>query len=340
MSIRLLDCTLRDGCHVIDGQFGQQRILNITKSLMKARIDIIELGFLKNGVFSAEQAYSSNIEQVYERLPNLLGKADGNSFSLMIRPDWYDLQQLSPCNGQIRNIRLAFYFEQIKETIEAARTLTKKGFSFALNPVNIMCYDREMLLTVIRQANELRPFSFTMVDTFGSMLPEDLGRIYEIIEENLHPDIAVGLHLHDNLSLAFGLALQFLKLHNPRRDIIIDGSLDGMGRIPGNLCIELIAEHMNRFEDGHYHIPPILEAIERDVMPLKAGNPWGYSVPYFLTASYNLHRSYAEYLLKKGDIGFEEMDGLFRKIPQAYKGHFCKDLIERLYMQRYGGRDG
>lgn len=337
LSVRLLDCTLRDGCHVIDGRFGKQRIQNITESLVKARVDIIELGFLKNGAFDESQAYSSGIETVYERLDGLPEKVGGDSFSLMIRPDWYDLRQLSPCNGRIRNIRLAFYYEQLEEAAEAAGTLARKGYRFAFNPVNIMGYDREMLLAVIRKANDMRPFALTMVDTFGSMLPDDLIRIYGVIEENLDPEIAVGLHLHDNLSLAFGLALQFLKQYNPRRDIIIDGSLNGMGRIPGNLCTELIADYINRAAGGHYELSPILNTIERDVMPLKAGNPWGYSIPYFLSASFNLHRSYAEYLLQKKDLGLEEMEQLFREIPQAEKGHFRKEVIERLYTERHGG---
>lgn len=43
--IRLLDCTLRDGGHIVKGKFGEDVIRNTIERLVEAKVDIIEVGF-------------------------------------------------------------------------------------------------------------------------------------------------------------------------------------------------------------------------------------------------------------------------------------------------------
>ena len=45
-TVRLLDCTLRDGGHINQGRFGKNVIKSTIENLVKANIDIIEAGFL------------------------------------------------------------------------------------------------------------------------------------------------------------------------------------------------------------------------------------------------------------------------------------------------------
>ena len=46
--LKLLDCTLRDGGYVNNWKWGFQCAKEIIRALVKARIDIIEVGFLRN----------------------------------------------------------------------------------------------------------------------------------------------------------------------------------------------------------------------------------------------------------------------------------------------------
>ncbi len=49
MSVKLLDCTLRDGGYVIDWMFGKKKnIQSVLCNLNEAGIDYIECGFLKD----------------------------------------------------------------------------------------------------------------------------------------------------------------------------------------------------------------------------------------------------------------------------------------------------
>ena len=48
--IDILDCTLRDGGRIIDCAFNDDAIVGIGKQLKLAGINIIEIGFLRDGV--------------------------------------------------------------------------------------------------------------------------------------------------------------------------------------------------------------------------------------------------------------------------------------------------
>ena len=55
-NIKLLDCTLRDGGYVNNFNFGEENINTIVNNLSTTNVDLIELGFLKNGNHSQDQS--------------------------------------------------------------------------------------------------------------------------------------------------------------------------------------------------------------------------------------------------------------------------------------------
>ena len=126
-----------------------------------------------------------------------------------------------------------------------------------------------------------------------------LDEIYPIFEDNVSETTTLGLHLHENQSLALSIALHFLKIRNPKRPIIIDASLLGMGRIPGNLCIEQIANELNG-KSSNYCLNEIYEAIDKYISPIKSQIPWGYSPEYMISAKNNVNRNYSEFLKDGG----------------------------------------
>ena len=46
--LKLLDCTLRDGGYINDWNWGFETAQDIIRSLVRAQIDVIEVGFLRN----------------------------------------------------------------------------------------------------------------------------------------------------------------------------------------------------------------------------------------------------------------------------------------------------
>lgn len=327
-SIKILDCTLRDGGHVNNFAFGRRQIRTIIECLCLARIDIIELGFLKNITYQPDKSLFSKVAQAEALLEGL---PEEQEYSLMIRPDWYDISQLEPRTGRIGKIRWAFHARDLELASHQARHARNLGYEILFNPVNVFSYSEESLQKVLQAINELAPSTVAIVDTHGSMLEQDLLHYHAVFDGVLKAKIGLSVHLHENLSLSFSLAQKFIALTHDRRDASIDASLLGMGRIPGNLCTELIARYVNMYCGGRYDISAIYEAIQDPLAGFKLELPWGYAPLYAETAFRRLHRSYAEYLVGSTDLSVPEALGILTQIVTPKdREDFNQILIEDL----------
>ena len=241
------------------------------------------------------------------------------------------LETISPNNGRtIDGIRITFRESDIDGAIEYARAISEKGYKPFLQPMVTMAYSDKALIELISKVNELKPFAFYMVDSFGTMYKKDLLRLFGLIDHNLDPAVAIGFHSHNNLQLAFSNAQELLSLHT-KRTILIDSSVFGMGRGAGNLCSELIARYINDNIEETYQIEPLLEIIDEQLIPIFAKNSWGYSVPYYLAAVNNCHPNYAAFLQNKQSLTIPVIEKLLTRIPVEKKTVFDKALIESLY---------
>lgn len=326
--IRLLDCTLRDGGHIVQGEFGENVIKNTVEHLVEAGIDIIEVGFLWDREYGVDTARYYTIADVKRILPKNHGTS---KFSLMA--DFIDLEHLEPCDGTIEYIRLSFKRWRLEWGLKTARILMDKGYKVFINPVNNNVYTDEQYIEVLKQVNELHPYGFSIVDTFGVMRLSDLSHRYYLVENNLLHDITIGVHLHENLGLAYSLAQHIIQIASPKRKIVIDGSLLGMGRVPGNLCIEQIMDYMNDQFGSNYATEPVYDAIDDYIAPIKAVKPWGYAIPYALSAKYNLHRTYAEHLMGKKRLKTKDIQRILSQIPASEAETFNEEFVEELYYE-------
>ena len=328
--LKVLDCTLRDGGYINDWKWGYHRARAIIRYLTKAKVDFVEVGFLRNVV-----EYDENITvcNTIEELNRLLPSDCGNTvFSAMAMRSNYDIEKLTPYSGTgIEMIRITAHENDIQEGLEFAKEVKAKGYKLSINPINIMGYSDEQLLWIIKQVNEIQPYQFSIVDTFGSMKRRDLDRIVSIVDNNLNSDIRVALHLHENMALSCCLAQQFVDKHL-KRPTAIDASLLGMGRIPGNLPIELVADYLNDYVDAAYDIDYMMDAIHDYIEPIKGKSKWGYTPAYFLSAKFNLHRNYAEYYLNKGDLTHRDINHILAAFDARKAAVFDELYANEQYM--------
>ncbi len=352
--LKLLDCTLRDGGYVNNWEWGFRRARDIIRTLTKARVDMVEVGFLRNVEgYHPDITVCNRIEELNELLPETYGET---MFSAMAMNGNYDIGKLSPYNGKgIELIRITAHEHDIREGLAFAGKVMEKGYKLSINPINIMGYSDEELIWILKQVNQIHPYQFSIVDTFGSMKRRDLDRIVSLSDHNLDRDICLSLHLHENMSLSCCLAQNFIDRHLGR-PVAVDGSLMGMGRIPGNLPVELIADYLNEYMDKSYDIDYLMDGIQDYIAPLKGETEWGYTPAYFLSARFNLHRNYAEYYLKKGDLTNRDINHILSRFDQGktavfdaeyadmmyegYKNNRIEDTEDRLKLRELlGGRD-
>lgn len=328
---KLLDCTLRDGGYINDWNFGYQTIKNVIRQLVNSQVDYIEIGFLRDCEYDRDKTLYNNCA---EMLPILPDKRGNTMFTAMALHNKYNIDKLEPYDGNtIEAIRVTFHDYDIDEGLEFIIKAKEKGYKVFCNPINIMGYSDEEILDLLKKVNKIQPYAFSIVDTFGSMMKDDLLRIYSLIEHNLDRSIVIGLHLHENLALSYSLAQEFIAMKASIRKSVIDASMLGMGRIPGNLCMELIMDYMNRNQGGVYDVNPVLDGIDDYIIQLKEIEPWGYSTAYALSAKYNLHRNYAEFLLSKGRLRAKQINQILASIEENKKTAYDEVYVEKLYQQ-------
>ncbi|WP_294497237.1 aldolase catalytic domain-containing protein [uncultured Gemmiger sp.] len=330
-NVKLLDCTLRDGGYVNDWRWGFAPAREIVRTLTRAGTDIVEVGFLRNvGEYNPDVTVCNTIEELNRLLPE---DTRHTMYSGMAMRSNYDIAKLSEYSGRgIEMIRITAHDYDIREGMDFAREVKARGYKLSINPINIMGYSDRDILWILDQVNAILPYQFSIVDTFGSMRRRDLERIVSLVDHNLDPSIRVGLHLHENMALSFCLAQEFIDKHL-RRDTTVDASLMGMGRIPGNLPIELVADYMNDTLGTHYDIDELMDAIQDYIAPLKGETQWGYTPAYFLSARFNLHRDYAEHYLAKGDLTNRDINHILSGFDHAKATAYDPAYADRLYAE-------
>lgn len=334
--IQVLDCTLRDGGYCNDCCFGFENEKKIISGLLEANIDIIECGFLTNTVeYDKEKTQFTSVEQVSRIIPE---NKHGKTFVLLANYGEFNPNELPICDeSSIDGLRVAFHKTNCFEALEECKHVKEKGYKVFVQAMVSISYTDEEFIDLIKKINELEPYAFYIVDSFGMMKRKDLIRLFYLVEHNLKDNIHIGFHSHNNMQLAFSNAQSLVETQTDR-DLIIDSSVYGMGRGAGNLNTELFVEYLNNNDNGNYHLKPLLAIIDQIINEFYQRNYWGYSLPNYLSASHNAHPNYAKYLDDKKTLTVEDMNEIFDMMDEEKKFSFDKSYIEKLYLH-YMARD-
>ena len=270
MECEILDCTLRDGAYVVDSIFGKDRIKSVINYLCESGIDIVECGWLRNDSHKKDSVFYKNPDEIADYLPS-----KKSEFAVMFDYGRYDLNNLTQNNGLIDIIRIAFYKKSLDEISFAIETVQSKGYKVFLQPSNIMEYSDKEIIKLVNRANYLAVNSLYIVDSFGSMFPEDLSRIIPLFSENVNKDIGIGFHSHNSLQMSLALSIQFIN-NFKGRNIFVDASLSGIGRGAGNTKTELLAEYLNRC-GKNYDVEFLIEGAEKNITPISKEHYWEYT---------------------------------------------------------------
>lgn len=319
--IKILDCTLRDGGYVNNFEFGKNRIKNIIKSLEESNIDIIECGFLSN---KGKDTVNNTLYENESRLKNLnLNK--NAEHSLMINMGEFDINTLNK-KTCIDIIRLAFHKLDYKKAIKQANIIQKKGYKVYLQPTNTSSYSIAEYTRLLKLAVKAKVNGVYIVDTLGVMFEDDFVKYYKLAEKILPLSIVIGFHFHNNYQLAFSNAIKAISLKS-KHNIIVDSSLNGMGRGAGNVPTELIICYLNK---AKYKFKNVVQCIYTQINPLKRKYVWGYNVPQLIAAEFNCHPNFINYLINNGVNDYESIHKTISLILPKGRLNYKADLIEKI----------
>ena len=335
-TIKLLDCTLRDGAYVNNSNFGTPCIQGIIKKSEKANIDVIECGWLKN---DPHQEGSSYYHVPDDMLKYCSKKDPSKTYVVMIDWDRYDLDTLPVCDGKsIDAVRVVFPHGKHREGISVASKIKEKGYKVFLQAANTLAYSNKDLIELAECVNKLSPVALSVVDTFGAMYPDDLDRIVNILSSELDSNIALGFHSHNNLQLSFSLCIHFASILYGKRDIMIDSTLCGMGRGAGNTPTELVANYLNQKYHKNYDMNEIFDAIDMYMPTIQEKYKWGYSTPYCIAGMYQCHVNNIAYLLKNHRTNSRDMHNIIDSLSVSERRKYDYDLLETKYLENQAAK--
>jgi 4-hydroxy 2-oxovalerate aldolase len=226
--------------------------------------------------------------------------------------------------SKIKNLRIIFKKHENIEALKYCKQVKDKGYNIFINITFCNQYDDFELAELIKKINDIKPYAVTITDSMGVYTPQDVKRIYEIVENELDSQIALCFHSHNNLQFSF-LNAKTLIESNKQRELIVDSTLYGMGRGAGNLNTEILIEYLNK-SGLDYNLDVILKTIDKYILPIYEKTPWGSTIPYFLSAINKCHPNYAKDLIEK-NVEYKKMDEILASIPEDKKSIYDSSII-------------
>ena len=338
-NVQILDCTLRDGGRIIDCAFSDKETKEISNRLANAKIDIVEVGFLRdwrNVKYMGNSTFFTNVDQI---IPYVDKTKTNVIYTAFIDYGMYDIDSLKPYDGNsIDGIRFGFtkknYIEAKEDVLHWINTIKNAGYKLFIQGVNSLNYSDRELLEIVDMVNEVHPYSFGIVDTYGAMYMDDVDRLYNLIDHNMSPDICINFHSHNNYQLSFAFAQEIIKLSSTStRKVIIDGTLGGIGKVAGNLNTELIVDFLVRKLHYDYEFEDILDMLDDYIHKYAMKYTWGYSTAAMMAGVYKSHPNNVIYLTEKFRLDTKDIGKLLSMIEPAARQRYDYANIEKLYTE-------
>jgi len=326
-NVKILDCTLRDGGYVNDWQFGDDNAKDICRLIGQTGVDYFEVGFIKLCDYVKDKIQFNEMSQIAN-----LFRPTKQKLSLIVEVGYGYPVSAFPNHSEntVDLVRVIMWKRMLKEGLEYCRQLKQKGYEVSVQATRTEQYSLEEFSDVCQMFSEINPDALYIVDTFGLLTKEKLMEYAIIADKNLASGIRLGYHAHNNMQQAFSNAVAFVE-HPWRHDIMLDASVYGMGRGAGNLCMELLLQYMNEKQGGMYDVTPLYEIMDKYLMPFYEKSPWGYSMPYQLSAISGRNPSYVPFMLKHG-LSIPQIAKVYQMMKEkevgiTYDEEMCNELI-------------
>ena len=282
-----LDCTIRDGGLVNDHYFSVEFVKAVYEANVAAGVNYMEIGYKNSDRIFSRDANGAWKFCDEKDIRAAVGDNPTPSTKLacMIdaaKSDW-KTSVLPKSESVLSLIRVAFYDYQVDEAIEMIEDAHEKGYEVSANLMAVTVVEEKKLDEILERVCKTPAEVVVIVDSFGSLTPfqtEYLTKKYVAYASAAGKE--VGVHLHNNMQLAFANTLLAAQ-HGATR---LDCSLGGLGRGAGNCPSELLLSVLN---PENYKLRPLFECLEKEFVPLQQKIEWGPYHEYMLTAQSNVH---------------------------------------------------
>jgi len=236
----ILEVTLRDGSYLIDFQFTAEDTATIAAALESVGFRWIEVGhgLGLHASQSGKGMAAATDEEYMEAAAQALQQAKWGMFFI-------------PGIGREEDVRLAARYgmsflrigTNVTETAQAEPyiVLAKElGLIVSYNAMKSYAVSPAEFGAVVAQVHKWGADIACLVDSAGSMDPDSVAAYLRAAKEQSPSPL--GYHGHDNLSLAMANTLRAIE----EGAVLVDSSLQGMGRSAGNTVTEVLVAILQR----------------------------------------------------------------------------------------------
>ncbi|MDE6220173.1 MAG: aldolase catalytic domain-containing protein [Lachnospiraceae bacterium] len=286
-SIRVVDATLRDGGLVNDFYFTDEFVRALYESNIRAGVDYMEMGYKASKEMFDESKFGKWKFCDDDDIREIVGDNDTN-LKIAVMADVgrcdYKKDIVSRSESPIDLIRVATYLNTIPAAADMIEDAKKKGYEVSCNIMAISSGQESDLRVALDILGKTSADVFYIVDSFGSLYPEQIARIADTYMEFASKyGKQLGIHAHNNQQLAFANTIEAVG------DGVdwLDATYFGMGRGAGNCAMELLLGFLRNPKYNNYYV---IQFIEKYMNKLKEdGIVWGFDLQYMMTGLLNQH---------------------------------------------------
>lgn len=286
-SVTVLDATLRDGGLVNDFYFTDEFVKALYRTNIRAGVDYMEFGYK-----ASKEMFDANKFGKWkfcndDDIRAIVGDNDTDlKIAVMADVGRCDYKQdiLNRSDSPIDLIRVATYLSTIPGAVEMIEDAKRKGYEVSCNIMAISNSQESDLKAALDMLGRTSVDVLYIVDSFGSLYPEQIARIVDIYMEFAERyNKKLGIHAHNNQQLAFANTIEAVG------DGVdwLDATYASLGRGAGNCAMELL---LGFLKNPKYNVYPVIQFVEEHINKIKdEGIVWGYDLQYLMTGLLNQH---------------------------------------------------
>ncbi len=171
-TVKVLDCTIRDGGYVTDWHFDIKTVRETYRALSKSGVDYVELGYHGSEKYFSADSYGQFRFTPPEAIQEISRGILGAKIALMVDCGKFDIEVLREyADTPVKLIRLASHKNSITGALRQALEIKKLGFEAAVNFMGISDYTKRERRNLARRLQDINLDFAYIADSYGANFP-------------------------------------------------------------------------------------------------------------------------------------------------------------------------
>lgn len=320
---KILEVTLRDGSYAIDFKFSARDTEHIGRALESAGFEMIEIGHgVGLGASKKGIGIASETDETYMKV----GAETFNhaSWGMFCIPGVAELEDIDLAASYGMNfIRIGSDVDKVEESKKFIERAKKHNIYVSANFMKSYAMKPKEFAQKAITSQNFGIDILCIVDSAGGMLTNEMEDYFHAVQDVC--DIPLGFHGHNNLELAVSNSIRAVELGA----VVVDTSLQGIGRSSGNTPTEIFISVMERKKIRMGFDPlQVMDIGEKYIKPLITKQ--GYKSLDTISGYAQFHSSYMALIREYSEKYSVDPRKLIIEVCEENKIDAPREMIERI----------